>query len=263
MQVLNPGFDPALFFSRVRQADRRALLLDYDGTLAPFTADRDRAVPYPGVRDALAALAADGRTRLAIVSGRSVADVARLVDLPLELWGSHGLEHRSGTGAYESAPMVAEVRRTTAEISAWIRERGWESLLETKPFGLALHARGRPELFEKAGPEVLARWSGPARDAGLDIRPFDAGVEFRPSVGNKGRVVDRVILEEGSETPVAYLGDDETDEDAFAAIRGRGLGVLVRTQQRPTSADAWVQPPDGLRDFLERWSGPAGGERPA
>ncbi len=257
MQILNPSFDPLLFFSRVREAGRRVLLLDYDGTLAPFAADRDRAEPYPGVREALAALAADGRTRLAIVSGRPLDDLAGMVGLPLELWGSHGLEHLMPGGAYEAAPVPGGVKRLVAESAGWIRQRGWGALLETKPFGLALHARAEPGAFAAAGPEVLARWSGPARDEGLEIRTFDAGVEFRPSGRGKGLVVKRVFAEEAEDLPVAYLGDDETDEDAFGAIRGRGLGALVRVEHRETGADAWLRPPDELLEFLERWSSEA------
>jgi trehalose-6-phosphatase len=57
----------------------------------------------------------------------------------------------------------------------------------------------------------------------------------------------------GRETAAAYLGDDATDEDAFKAIRGRGIGVLVRPQFRATAADFWLKPPEELLEFLERW----------
>jgi len=57
----------------------------------------------------------------------------------------------------------------------------------------------------------------------------------------------------GRETAAAYLGDDTTDEDAFKAIRGRGIGVLVRPQFHATAADFWLKPPEELLEFLERW----------
>ena len=60
-----------------------------------------------------------------------------------------------------------------------------------------------------------------------------------------------------SETPegsaVAYLGDDITDEDAFRAVKPRGLGVLVRPELRETAADIWIRPPDELLSFLRHW----------
>ncbi len=255
MRILNAAFEPVAFFSRVREAPRRALLLDYDGTLAPFAKDRARAEPYPGVREVLADVANDGRTRLAVVSGRPLDDVGRLVGLPIELWGSHGLEHSSPAGERDVAPVADSVGKLVAEVARWVRDRGWQGLLETKPFGLALHARAAPESFARAGPEVLARWSGPAREAGLDIRVFDGGVELRPAGIGKGRVVERVLAEEAPGVPAAYLGDDDTDEDAFAEIRGRGLGALVRPVPRETRADVWLYPPDDLLMFLRLWMG--------
>src|SRR5690554_431273 len=96
MRVLREGFNPDRFFSHLHQADRRVLFLDYDGTLAPFRVQRNEAVPYPGVRRALALLQRGEHTRLVIVSGRACADVLLLLgldDIP-EVWGSHGWERR-------------------------------------------------------------------------------------------------------------------------------------------------------------------------
>ncbi len=128
-----------------------------------------------------------------------------------------------------------------------------------KPYGLALHGRGRPELFAAAAPLFLERFSDPLRRAGLEIRSFDGGVEVRREGIHKGLAVERVLAEMGPGTPVAYLGDDETDEDAFMAIRGRGLAVLVRPEERPTGADLSLRPPEELLDFLARWADPEGG----
>ncbi len=63
--------------------------------------------------------------------------------------------------------------------------------------------------------------------------------------------MDTVLSEMDRETAAAYLGDDTTDEDAFKAIHGRGIGVLVRPQFRATAADFWLQPPEELLDFLQ------------
>jgi trehalose-6-phosphatase len=64
----------------------------------------------------------------------------------------------------------------------------------------------------------------------------------------------RTILGElGAGAVAAYLGDDLTDEDAFVAIKGRGLAALVRAEARPTAADIRLRPPDELLAFLRRW----------
>ncbi len=61
------------------------------------------------------------------------------------------------------------------------------------------------------------------------------------------------MSEEPRETVFAYLGDDRTDEDAFCALQGRGLNVLVRRERRPTAADLWLEPPEDLLWFLRHW----------
>ncbi|MGH9571319.1 MAG: hypothetical protein ACRD4F_16865, partial [Candidatus Angelobacter sp.] len=58
----------------------------------------------------------------------------------------------------------------------------------------------------------------------------------------------------------AYLGDDLTDEDAFQAINGRGLSVLVRPAWRSTTAQAWLRPPGELIQFLNDWIHACGGD---
>jgi trehalose-phosphatase len=250
------------FLARARRAPRRSLLLDFDGTLAPFVPDRFRAVPYPGVRELLARVASDERTRLGIVSGRAAEDLRRLLGSGsgFELWASHGLEHVGRAGSYEVPPARSAITRFLEEVRPWIARRGWMTIVEVKPYGLALHERALPDVYAEARPEILDRWKGPACRAGLDIVEFDGGVELRPSGVHKGRVVERILAELPPGAPVAYLGDDGTDEDAFAAIEGKGLGVLVRAERRPTRARAFLRPPEELLRFLEVWVEPPDSE---
>jgi trehalose 6-phosphate phosphatase len=63
----------------------------------------------------------------------------------------------------------------------------------------------------------------------------------------------------GADLAVAYLGDDQTDEDAFVRLRGRGLCILVRPELRPTAAAMWLRPPGELIGFLRQWATVAGG----
>ena len=244
------------FLDHVRTALARALLLDYDGTLAPFSADRDRAFPYAGVREALAALLDSRRTRVAVVSGRPARDVERLLGLdPLpEIWGSHGLEHRGSDGACEKSPAAPGAEREIEEVCSWVAGHGWERLLERKPFGLALHARGAPPgEFSRARDAVVGRWRASLEAAGLEALEFDGGIEWRPSGSHKGDVVSAVLSQMGPGAAVAYLGDDRTDEDAFRALSGRGLSVLVRGEPRRTAADIRIRPPEELLEFLLEW----------
>jgi trehalose-phosphatase len=82
---------------------------------------------------------------------------------------------------------------------------------------------------------------------------FDGGVEIRIPGADKGDVVRVLLSEMEPATPVAYLGDDATDERAFRVIRGRGLSVLVRPRWRQTAAQLWIKPPEELISFLTLW----------
>ena len=97
MQVLSPSVDWSGFLARIPEASSRVLMLDYDGTLAPFQPRPERAVPYPGVRETLAALIAAGGTRIVIISGRPAADVVPLLALNEALDRLSKLDPRKGT----------------------------------------------------------------------------------------------------------------------------------------------------------------------
>lgn len=132
------------FFARLAAAPRRALLLDYDGTLAPFKTERQQAAPYPGVPELLAAVRDAGRTRVVVISGRSVADLGRLLGLDAlpELWGSHGWERRLPDGAYQLPTLGEQARAGLEAAYAALAARRLGHMLEQKPASLALHWRG-------------------------------------------------------------------------------------------------------------------------
>lgn len=245
------------FFARLAAAPQRALLLDYDGTLAPLVADRRHALPYPGVPEVLAAIRDAGQTRVVVISGRSIADLGQLLGLdPLpELWGTHGWERRLPDGTYLPPALNDQARAGLAEAHSLLSARGLGPALEPKPASLALHWRGFDdamvhELRETAG----QLWSPIALGAGLRVHPFDGGVELRVPGRDKGTAVRALLDELGPDAAVAFLGDDLTDEDAFHALGPRGLSLLVRPEYRPTAAALWLRPPEELLGFLQTWA---------
>ncbi|MCD6525558.1 MAG: hypothetical protein J7K75_01025 [Desulfuromonas sp.] len=88
------------FWRQLATAKKAILMLDYDGTLAPFRVEREQAVPYPGVRELLTAIQADTETRLVIISGRAIDDLLPLLAFnpPPEIWGCHGWERLDAFG---------------------------------------------------------------------------------------------------------------------------------------------------------------------
>ncbi len=118
-----------------------------------------------------------------------------------------------------------------------------------------MHWRGlnADEIREVRG-KVLSGWSSIAERACLRLEEFDGGVEMRMADPNKGDAVRTILTEmDVDDAPVAYLGDDESDEDAFRVLQNRGLCVLVRPQWRETAANLWLRPPLQLFTFLRDW----------
>lgn len=257
MEILRDGVDLGAFFHDLTRAPARVLILDYDGTLAPFREERDEAVPYPGVREVLRELLEVRTSRVVVVTGRAVEVVRSLLalDPEPEIWGSHGWERRvPGEGLWRGDPGV-EAR---AGLDRGMRDalKEFESeRVEEKPVSVAVHVRG---LSDEAAEERLARtrasWEAVAAECGLEIHRFDGGLELRVPGRDKGTAVEEILGEEPPEAVGAYLGDDLTDEDAFRALEStRVLRILVRPERRDTAADLRLAPPDELMEFLDRW----------
>jgi trehalose 6-phosphate phosphatase len=248
------------FFGGSAAQARSVLLLDYDGTLAPFRVDRFKSRPWAGVRELLAEIQRQGRTRMAVITGRPAAEIEPMLGLdpPLEVWGLHGAErlYPDGRRQLEQAPPATQAK--LQELREFLRRDSLGGLFEDKANGVVMHWRGvsrrRAEQIERRTRELFEPLS---RMEGLALLDFEAGVELR--VGrNKGGAVEAILAETGQVGPVAYLGDDLSDETAFSAVNrlgSRGLSVLMRREKRETAAQLWLRPPAELKGFLGRWIG--------
>ncbi|MGC2195574.1 MAG: trehalose-phosphatase [Terriglobales bacterium] len=249
------------FFAKASCTTHRALLLDYDGTIAPFCADRGRAVPYPGVLELLDNIRSFTSTRLVVATGRRALDAAQLLGLKrMEVWGCHGLERLHVDGTYEMPELDDSALQAISTADELLANEGLSGLVEYKPAATAVHWRGlEPEEANMVMRKVQAVWSMLPDTRGLCFLKFDGGLEIRAAIRNKGDVVRTIVAEMGRGASIAYLGDDQTDEHAFAALQGFGLSVLVQPEYRPTVADVWVSPPEGVIAFLTDWFTACGG----
>lgn len=204
--------------------DAAALFLDLDGTIAGIEATPG-AVVADGERSSLLRRAAAAtRGRLAVISGRTLHDIDRIVDHTVPFAsGVHGLEHRGVAGvviadAHPALGAAGEALRAYAAGRSGL-------VLEDKGVSLALHYRQAPH--EARAIVDLGRRI--AADTGLALQVGDCVVELRTPGRNKGDAV-RAFM---ASAPFAggqpiFLGDDATDEDAFRAVRALGgAGVLV------------------------------------
>ena len=198
-------------------------------------------------------IVAGGGTRVVIVSGRPADELPPLLELAQqpEIWGSHGWERLLPDGTARRARAAARGARRAGESGAGRCGTSClqEHALERQARELALHWRGLADTaaaeLEHRGARVLG--AERTRAGALELLPFDGGLELRAVGCNKQYAVKAVLAETAKDSAVAYLGDDITDEDAFRAVKTRGVGVLVRPEFRETEADVWLQPPQRAR----------------
>jgi trehalose-phosphatase len=244
------------FLRQIKVAPESMLLLDYDGTLAPFHVDRSLAYPYHGVVSLLDSIVRCGKTRVVIVSGRPIVELRALLTpmSDLEMWGSHGLERQLSDGSYSRVQVSEEDAASLKEAEEWVVATGLLTCAEIKLGGIAIHWRGMPP-GEAGRIQALTQdgWKSLAEGSGLKLLRFEAGLELRVSHPDKGDAVRTILAALDAKVPIAFLGDDLTDEDAFQVLKERGLTVLVRADYRETMAEAWLRPPGELIAFLERW----------
>jgi trehalose 6-phosphate phosphatase len=244
------------FMRRVARAPASALLLDYDGTLAPFAANRQQAFPFKGVPALLQAIMVSGRSRVVIITGRNAYEVVfflRIEPIP-EVWGSHGLQRLHPDGSCEMPHVDPAVSRGLSEVSQWLALQGLQRLTEFKPGGIAIHWRGLSESSALQIHDKVSRaWTPIAERTRLSMLEFDGGIEIRVPNLDKGDAVRTIMEEMDPDIPIAYLGDDITDERAFCALGSRGISILVRPEWRQTSAQLWLKPPEGVLQFLTQW----------
>lgn len=238
---------------------RPAVFLDYDGVLTPIVSHPDLALMADDTRSVVKHLAAI--TQVAIISGRDTADVREKVALD-EVWyaGSHGFDivgphgAASGDGSLDRFDRYIPVLNGAAdEIEREVAEMAGVHV-ERKRFAVAVHFREARDDVEPTIERLVTDIGD--REARLRVTTGKKIFELRPSVEwDKGKaldwLMDRLELDIDATVPM-YLGDDVTDEDAFAMLAGRGLGIVVGRDGEPTLADYALEDPEEVRELLGR-----------
>ena len=219
------------------------LMLDYDGTLAPFRDDRMQALPWPGVAARLDRLSKMPSVHLALVTGRSARELASL--LPLQHAVRSGARMDASispqTAFTPRPPLRQRSRRFSINWKRRSRKPGsvhrWSEKSPASPPTGAASLLTPQEKIERTVRDV---YLSAGERAGLQLLVFDGGVEVRSDSISKGDAALHMVTRFPTAT-AAYLGDDTTDEDAFAVLRGRALTLLVRPQPSPQSGDLLAQ----------------------
>jgi trehalose 6-phosphate phosphatase len=235
-------------------------LFDIDGTLAPIAPRPELAAVPERTRRALAALTARPGVHVGAVTGRAVADGARMLQLP-GLWivGNHGVESCDPDGARHLDPAAVAAAEPLARAAAALAGPVAAvpgALLEDKRWGLTVHTRLAPP---DAVPALEATVRAVAAREGLRVGEGKQVLELRiPADVDKGTaavaLARRLGVAPGSGA-VLFVGDDVTDEDGFRRLRASGLpAVTVRVAANPVATDAEWQlgSTDAVAALLER-----------
>ncbi|GCA98950.1 MULTISPECIES: trehalose-phosphatase [Mycolicibacterium] len=226
----------------VAATPRLLVTSDFDGTLSPIVNNPADARALPAGSAALLDLAALPDTFVALVSGRALDVLRELSGMPdsVHLVGSHGAEFNTGFTQTVDTALLAEIVDSLTEIA----NRYPGAAVETKPASAALHVRNASAADGEA---ALAA----AREAGKQwaAEPTEgkAVLEFAVVTTSKGSAID-VLRERDDATAVVFLGDDVTDEKAFARLRDGDVGVKVGPG--PSAAQYRVGSPEDVAEAL-------------
>ena len=210
---------------RFATSARPLIVSDYDGTLAPIVDDPSRATAHPGALAALATLAEMRDTSVAVVSGRSLQDLRTLCAFPpaIHLVGSHGSEYESGFDdevGPDQQRLLDQLDDELTELAA--AAPGF--LIERKPASVAFHYRqADPEIAEDVLTNIR---QGPGAHPDVRARDGKMVVELAVIDADKGSAIERLQRESGADG-VLFVGDDVTDEDAFAVLGAADIGIKV------------------------------------
>jgi trehalose-phosphatase len=223
---------------RIARVPHLLVACDYDGTLAPIVADPTHAVPLPEAVAAVRSLAALPQTTVAVISGRALRDLAALSRLPSEvhLVGSHGSEFDVGF-VERIAPEVVELRTRLGHALADLARGKPGVHMEQKPASVAVHTRGVDHAI--AADLIEAIRGGPATWPDVYVTTGKEVIELSVVATNKGTAVD-ALRTQLSASAVLYIGDDLTDEDAFANLHGPDVSIKIG----PGDTHATYQVPD-------------------
>lgn len=239
-------------FAWPKDIDNWALFLDIDGTLVPIAPDPWSVKPAPILPDLLKSVAARLQGALAIVSGRELHSIENVTSNAIHyLAGGHGAEFRFGKNQPVEEAAHPEVGGLQVDLRPLI-ERHPALLLEVKRAGIAVHYRQAPHLADEVRRAMEAVLVMESR-RGLALLQGDMVLEIRSPSHNKGTAVRRLMQEPPFQKrrPI-FIGDDISDEEAFAVAQEMGGTAVIVGDRRPTLATQHLESPtDVLRALAE------------
>jgi alpha,alpha-trehalase len=254
MEPLPSALDVFDRISREAAGKTPAIFLDYDGTLSPIVESPDLAVMAEDMREAVIALSR--HCPVGIISGRDLGDVQDKVGIDTIVYaGSHGFDISGPKGLQVEDTVGEEFLPALDKAETALSQKLGALpglLVERKKFAIAIHYRRvdpeKVERVEAVVDEVAAGHPELRKSYGKKI------FELQPKTDwHKGKALFsllRTLKLDRQDVLPFYIGDDVTDEDAFRALKGRGIGIVVRDRPYETAAAYSLEDPDEVRRFL-------------
>ena len=247
---------------QIDSAESVLLFLDYDGTLTPLVDHPSKARLSEGVRQLVRKLACQPGVGVALVSGRTLADLSRAVGVRgLCYVGNHGLEMKSpkmhyiNPAARRIRPILKRVARDLRTVlepiqGVWVEDKGLTLTVHYRSAAPDLELLVKNGFHEVVNPYVLKRL--------VRISVGKQVFEVRPPVRwTKGELIQWLLACWTAATKAArilpiYVGDDETDEDAFESLEKQGVTVVVDPAMPLTKAQYRIGSPTEVEQFLQQ-----------
>ena len=236
-----------------------AFFLDYDGTLTPIVQRPEDAEISNEMRETLKQLAA--RYTVAVVTGRDLDDVKDFIQLDEIIYsGSHGFVISGPDDLYKEHEKGGEIvelmDKVEKELHGLFDGKAEGVQIDRKRYAIAIHYRNAPEkdvpyVFEVVD-KMLDQFDGLKTGEGKMV------VELKPDIDwHKGKAVLWILealgLDQKKDVIPVFIGDDVTDEDAFKALQGKGIGILVENRGQKTAAKYSLKDVYQVRRLFEKF----------
>ena len=261
MQHLFSSWDS--FLSDIRTASHTILLSDYDGTLTPIVSRPDEAILSPEVREMLTNLAKKPSLSIGIISGRSLSEIKKMVEIDgIYYAGNHGLEIE-GPGINFVNPSALAARNEIRELARQLSDELGKIegvIVEDKELSLSVHYRMVKTGDETVVAGIFHQITSPLLNEGkIKVTAGKKVWEARPPIDwHKGKTAEIIIQKikgilNYQQLITVYLGDDKTDEDVFKIIqRPQGWSIFIGGDNPSSSADYYLDSPAEVKTFLSR-----------
>lgn len=240
-------------FLKIKKSRGVFLFLDYDGTLTPIVSRPEDAKISAQVKKLVGNLNSYPWLRAAIISGRSLSDVKKMAGINGIIYaGNHGLEIQNGNRKIKKVIPLASnllLKKIKLSLKGSLKNING-AIIEDKGPTLSVHFRMASPAGRKKIKSIFKKTLAPHMASNnLRVMSGKMVLEVRPALEwGKGKAV-LALLGKTKDLPI-YIGDDTTDNDAFRALKGKGICIFVGRPRKDIAADYYLKDTKEVEKFL-------------